>query len=539
MDMAESTGTSQPEPCNTQPSPVKSSQVVSGQSSEMPTLEQTVMASAFCSTHETACTQNSTENTGKGIDFHFGEPCETASVNQQVVSAEQKKSPSGSQHMNLNCTYKNYHLHPQKTAVLDTRENLYNEDYWMRTLSPDKTHLIQNIAMWKSQSITCGNHQIDVSGSQADQDSNVDQFKCASVCNQTFKEYLEKAFNGDQTSYYSQTRTRNRGHPTDYRSQMTALSCSRALHSNQIITSFSEQNLLGDSQWNLVAHNRSYQMTSFSCQNVCNSQENLLSGEPSLSGYQTSGYRCDQDLIGNHEVTSPIDGQPLYDFQIPTTSFDTTLHGTTRTTSSAEDNLAWHSEISSSSEESFYLGQIKTSVDQNVYPSQCGTPNIEESLEHQVTSFSNKAPHVGESAYHSSSPLIQRQAQENSLASRLVQGQHPEMNLDLKTQSLVSLKTTHPLKCYSCTYQDCNKSYKRAHGLKNHMKKHTGEKPYACSKPGCKWKFFTSGELKRHKQKHSDVRHYPCPMCNKSFSRLEYLKQHVRCHIPASLTTTT
>jgi hypothetical protein len=93
MEMAEkeNTGASQPGPCNTQPSPLEASQLVSGQSSEMPTWKQTVMVSASCSTQETACTQNSTVYMGKVIDFHFGEPGKTASVNQQVVFAEQKK----------------------------------------------------------------------------------------------------------------------------------------------------------------------------------------------------------------------------------------------------------------------------------------------------------------------------------------------------------------------------------------------------------------------------------------------------------------
>ncbi|XP_021017315.1 Kruppel-like factor 18 [Mus caroli] len=360
--------------------------------------------------------------------------------------------------------------------------------------------------------------------------------------------------------------TRNGGHMTLYWSQMAGPSYSQALHPNQIITSFSEQNSFGDQQSNPAADNGFYgdqvilpngyqafcelqmrancdqtndQMKSFSGQNVCKYQESLLSGERSLSEYQTSGYRCDQDLIVNPQVTSPFGGQPLFDFQIPTSSFDTTLPGSKRTRSSAEDNLVCPLETSPSCEETFYLGQMRTSIDQDVYPSQNGTLNIEESLDSQVTSLSYQVLYVGESSYPSLSPLIQSQPPENSSASNLVQGQHPEMKLDLNPQIPMCQKNPHPLKCYSCTYEKCQKSYKRAQHLKEHMKKHTVERPYACNKPGCTWKFSCSKDLKRHKQKHSVVRPYPCPMCNKNFARLEYLKQHVRHLIEASSSTAT
>ncbi|XP_028629204.1 Kruppel-like factor 18 [Grammomys surdaster] len=557
MDMGENTGASQPRLCNTQPSPVESSQVVSGQSSEMPTWKQTVMTSASCSTEETACTQNSTAHPGKAIEFHFGEPSETSSLNQQVAFAEQKNIPAGPQLMQLNSNPMTCLFHPQMTAVLDTEDTFYNDGYCLRTLSPDKTVLIHNTGMCESQSTTSHNHQIALSGSHVGHDPKMDHF-LASANDQTLSGDLQMTFNDDQTSYYSQLTTRNGGHLTLYGNQMTAPSYSQALHPNEILTSLSEQNPLGDSQRNLVADNRSYgdqmitpngyqvfyepqkrdncdqikhhyQMTSFGGQKVCKGQESLFSGEYSLSGYQTSGYRCDQNLIENHQVTSLIDGQPLYDFQMPIFGFDTILHGT-QTTFNAEDSLDFHSEKSFSSEEMFYFSQMRASLDQNVYPSQNGTPNIDESLDSQVTLLSNQAPYVSESSYPSSSPVIKRQPQESSSPSGLIQEQHPEMNLDLKTQSHAFKKTPYPLKRYNCTYQDCNKSYTKSHHLKNHMKKHTGERDYACDETGCPWSFFRLEDLKRHKIKHSGVRPHTCPECNKSYSRLNYLNQHLKSH---------
>nr|AAL69650.1 zinc finger protein 352 [Mus musculus] len=549
--MAENTGASQPGPCNTQPSPVESSQLFSGQSSEMLTWKQTVMESASCSTQETTCTQNSTAYPGKAIGFHFGQPFENTSWNQQVVSAEQKISPAGLYHTQLNRAPQ-ICLPPQKTTRVDTRETFYNEDYWMRTLNSDKTLLTQNIAMCENQRVTFDNHQIALYGSHAGQDPNVGH---------------AFASEHDWTSYNSHMTTRNGGHLTLYESQMTAPSCSQTLHPNQIITSFSEQNYFEDQQSNLAVNNGFYgnqvilpngyqafyepqmranfdqtndQMKSFSGQNVCKGQENLLSGECSLSGYQTSGYRCDQDLIVNPQVTSPIGGQPLSDFQTQTSSFDTALPGSKRTRPSAEDNLACPLETSPTSEETLYLGQMRTSVDQNFYSSQNGTPNIKESLDRQVTSFSLQAPYVGESSYPSCSPLIQKQPQKNSSASSLVQRQHPEMKLDFKTQSPMSQKDPSPLKLYFCTYKGCTKFYKRAYHLKEHQKKHTDKRKYGCDEPGCTWSFFRLCDLNRHKEKHNGERFYACPLCSTNYSRLLYLKKHLeKKHAQAQPTTAT
>ena len=203
-----------------------------------------------------------------------------------------------------------------------------------------------------------------------------------------------------------------------------------------------------------------------------------------------------------------------------------------------QEHLAWHPERIPSSEESFSLDHLRTSLEPNVYPSSNGTPNVVQSLDHHVTLLSNQAPYVGESSNPSSYPSVQRQPQASSSASDLVQGKGPELNADLQTLSPVSPINPQPLKRYSCSYPDCGKSYTKAHHLKDHMKKHTGKRSYECNVPGCKWTFYRSTDLKRHIKKHSGERPHACPLCNKSYSRTCYLKQHLKSHSQASFTST-
>lgn len=212
--MAENTDVSQPRSCNTQPSAVESSQLVSGQSSEMPTCKQTMMAFVSLSTHDKSCTLKATVYPGKAINFHFGKPGETASSNQQVVSAEQKKSPACPQLTELNNTPKTCLPSGEMTAVLDTTQTLYNEHSQMRTLNSDKTVLIINTAMCENLRTAFGNHQMVLSGSHAVQVPNVDH-SLASTHDRTFSGDHEKPFNGDQT-YYNWVTFRNGGHLTLY-----------------------------------------------------------------------------------------------------------------------------------------------------------------------------------------------------------------------------------------------------------------------------------------------------------------------------------
>ncbi|VCX37914.1 unnamed protein product [Gulo gulo] len=116
-------------------------------------------------------------------------------------------------------------------------------------------------------------------------------------------------------------------------------------------------------------------------------------------------------------------------------------------------------------------------------------------------------------------------------SSHLIQGQSLEkQKSNIKTQSRQFQKNPGTLKTYTCTYQDCGKSYTKPSHLRIHERKHTGEKPYKCNVKGCTWKFPRSDELNRHKRRHSGERPYLCTKCNRNFARSDHLKQHQRIH---------
>ncbi|KAA3672673.1 uncharacterized protein DEA37_0001061 [Paragonimus westermani] len=91
---------------------------------------------------------------------------------------------------------------------------------------------------------------------------------------------------------------------------------------------------------------------------------------------------------------------------------------------------------------------------------------------------------------------------------------------------------------YHCSFPGCDKSYARRHRLNQHASSHTGPRPIQCNEPNCNAQFFSDQDLVRHKIAHqysTDMltrRRHTCPYpnCEKAYSKLNKLKEHVRSH---------
>lgn len=253
----------------------------------------------------------------------------------------------------------------------------------------------------------------------------------------------------------------------------------------------------------------------------------MQDGEQSHSRYEMSAYRGDQPTEVHQQMTSPVGSQPLWDCHLQTPGLDIIQHGGISPRQSEEYSL-FQSQTTTPSWKDNSLGQVKTtSVDENVCSGLKPSPTVGGSDSVEETSSGNQTLHVDGSTYPASSSVAEGQTQESFSQIPSGLGQLPQEKSHLDTQSPGTQENSDTGR-FLCTYQGCGKSYTKSFHLKDHMKKHTGEKAYVCSEPGCQWKFYRSADLQRHKRKHGGQRLHPCPKCDKNFSRLNYLKQHQR-----------
>ena len=73
---------------------------------------------------------------------------------------------------------------------------------------------------------------------------------------------------------------------------------------------------------------------------------------------------------------------------------------------------------------------------------------------------------------------------------------------------------------YACHVESCEKTFRDARSLKEHIHVHNGEKPLTCSFPSCSKKFSRIASLKKHEIIHKGEKRYVCSECGQAFSQV-------------------
>ncbi|XP_017879983.1 zinc finger protein 236-like isoform X2 [Ceratina calcarata] len=85
---------------------------------------------------------------------------------------------------------------------------------------------------------------------------------------------------------------------------------------------------------------------------------------------------------------------------------------------------------------------------------------------------------------------------------------------------------TDPGRPHTCWI--CQAAFRKISHLKQHHRRHTGERPYKCTK--CDRRFTSNSVLKSHLHTHEDSRPYSCTICSARFSTQSSMKRHLVTH---------
>ncbi|KAL7799782.1 hypothetical protein V8C37DRAFT_365453 [Trichoderma ceciliae] len=85
---------------------------------------------------------------------------------------------------------------------------------------------------------------------------------------------------------------------------------------------------------------------------------------------------------------------------------------------------------------------------------------------------------------------------------------------------------------YGCSWESCNKDFKRKSDLTRHYKIHTNDRPHPCTAPGCGRQFIQRSALVVHTRTHTGEKPHKCQYtgCMKRFSDSSSLARHRHIH---------